>query len=79
MHLKYETTHVEMEAKYGPATHFQIFEIFQETGVCSIRNNSREKTDRVCRSVNFALRNELKDFTLNKSSKKYFWSLRQSS
>jgi hypothetical protein len=29
------------EAKYGLATHFQIFEIFKKIGVCSIRNNSR--------------------------------------
>jgi hypothetical protein len=30
MHLKHETTHAEIEAKYGPATHFQIFEIFKK-------------------------------------------------
>jgi hypothetical protein len=30
MHLKYEITYAEMELKYGPATHFQIFEIFKK-------------------------------------------------
>jgi hypothetical protein len=42
MYLKHETTHAEMEAKYGPAP-ISRFSKLRKFEFCSIRNNSGEK------------------------------------
>jgi hypothetical protein len=55
-------THAKMEAKYGPATHFQIFEIFKKIEVLFNPQQLKREKQTGCRSGNFALRNELKDY-----------------
>jgi hypothetical protein len=55
MHLKHETTHAEMEAKYGPAPHFQIFEIFKKIGVLFNSQQFRRKEQTGCVGVETSL------------------------